>query len=1450
MHATAQSRPRSFTGGRQRGRRPSLLALVLALVAALLGGYLTAGVAQAATVYEFEGDWEANTPGTVARGDVVTAVWRINVNDDQPAPGNDPVDNVTFTVTLNHGLFKTLPDLCKTDDGLNPKSVISEDGKTLTCNLGTVKQGTALVVQSPVVVDGLTGDQLTATGEIAGQEVPLDPIDIKNTFKMDLHFGTNSASYRWNRTNTQVTGDLQWSLRLGKGSDPGRPNQTFRIRVTELKGHPVGIGTHYTTGAAGCTPFDFGTADGHPWSELPPRPGQVASFVDSCTLRPVAGRPGYFDLTLTGINYDLAKTPTKDSTGRALPPDWDYIASGSLFFRSNTNEAGAFNLTIPNPPRYASTTGLTHTESGSVELGNNKTDKVFRLPGTFSAHWWRGYTGSGGGNWEDNYRVSAGTTVSQIVNNNGGKVPLPANSVEGSCLVFDSRFVQHVDKPTDDRWPDLAQIRVLSPNNQDLQGDPLKNPPRIQYYVGNGSVRNPDQFNCSSDPGNWTTTKPANPASVRAIRIQYRHSLYAAEGAEGFQLLAYTKLNDNLRIGQDVWMFGSALRSGQWVGIGEPWLSSPAQETPNARYPFTNGRRDILRTIFATPHITKAGDRSVVRAGEPAAFTLTYSANGSGAIPATVDNYRIVDTLPVGMTYVKGSATPEPAVTTSQGRQVLTWVLNKVPTNQQNTLVYQAVAGPSVKPGQTLTNSATATLRGESSTAQAQVTTSTSGYTEIGKSADQWFINNPDGSGDGEGAWTVNLRSVDPLPQAFTDTIDILPYNGDKRGTKFAGSYDVASVTAIAGARVYYTTADPEDLSDDPKDDSNGTAGNVAGNTVGWTQTKPDHPTAIRVIGPSLAPGAAQAFKINIVTDGADPGDTWVNRAQARAGHTVLVMRTSAPITMGTKYSASLKKYIQDAEGEWHDANDAADYPSFKFGSELNYRIVVTNTGQGTLTDVEVKDDKYPELGSFKIDSLAPGKSESHEFTVKLTEDNQGVVNTACAAAAQPEDTEEAPDINCDPAGFTPINYDTVKSSDKDGAPVGPGEVINYTIKVTQEGAGPATGAIFSDDLADVLDDATYNNDAKASIGTVEYGEGVIGWTGDVGVGEVATITYSVTVKNAAELGDKATGEIYNPVTSPGCEVIDGQTPNCDTKSMTGWYTYSKVSDPKTGAPVSPGEKVSYTIKVNHEGKAPAAGASIDDDVTDVIDDATYNNDAKASSGKASYTDGKLTWSGNLAVDQVVTITYTVTVIETGDDDLTNPVTTTDERGVCDEAVGCKVEHPKGRYLYSKVSDPKSGATVESAGVINYTITVTQQGKAPINGATLTDDLAKVLDDAEYNGDVKASVGTATVEGGTLSWKGDLAVGAVETITYSVTVIDDGDTQLINGVTTDDPRGACDEPVGCQVEHDKAPTPGGELPETGSPAPAGLAAGLGMLSLLTGGLVLAIRRRRVGGDRH
>jgi uncharacterized repeat protein (TIGR01451 family) len=1377
------------------------------VLTAVTGVALAAVPASAAPVYQITAAWAPGTPTTVKSGDVVTGVWRVNVNDSQPAPGNGPVDNVNFTVTLQNGVFGALPDPCLTT-GVTPPSSISSDGKTLICNVGTKNQGTSVAVQAPVQAVGPTNSQLSASGSIAGQTAALPPIDIVNPFGMDIRWGVGTAKYTLG--SGYYTMDLEWTLSKNTGSDPGPQTVTYNLTMASPQGGAVQIDPQ------GCTPFSNNAADGHPWSGGSHPANQLDSFPTTCTI--TATGANTFLLTLSGINYNPANPPTLDSAGNRLPTDQVALASGSIWIRVITSAAGSVQLTS-DAPTYTSTTGQTAQDNPS----NNTESKAWTTPGLYSSGWGRGYTGNGGTTWDNTYKVAAGTTVGQYMDTalqlHG---ELPDTFPVGMCSKIDTRYANFV--------------------RFDWNGAPAGgvNGAVVEYYTGADPTLDPASagydpqgFNCGV-VGGWSTTAPADPTQVKAVRVTMTEAQARVYSQDRITPDVWQTIKPGTPAGTDVWSFMSA----QVAGDGSWYNRSDVCVTPipGARYPCTTGFSDVLHVVTASPSIQKSVDRTVVTPGVPATFTLTYAANGAGSIPPSVDGFQIVDTLPAHMSYVPGSATPAPTVTTNgSGQQVLTWTIDGVTTNVDHPLTYQAVADSSATPGETLVNSTTASFGGVTTApATAQVTVSTSGYTTIAKTADNPFIPNVNGDGNGSGSWTVALRSFDPLPQAFTDTIDILPYLGDNRGTAFSGSYTIQPVSAVAGATVYYTTANAATLSDDPADVSNGAAGSVTGNTVGWTTTFTPNATAVRVIGPQLAPGAEQQFTVPITTSGAKGGDKLVNRAQARDEHTQLVMRTSAPITVANYYAASLKKYVQDVTGNWHDANAAADYPAFHYGDTIKYRIVVTNNGQGTLTNISVTDDKQPQLGAFTVASLAPGQSQTHEYSVVLDNSVSGtVVNTASATADTPPDSQTPPTIPSDPAGFDVTNYTTTKTADPAaGTPVQPGQVIHYTVTVTQQGLAPAN-AQFSDDLSKVLDDAKYNGDVQASLGIPTITGTTLAWAGIIPVGQVATVTYSVTVHDVAGLTKAGDADLFNPVTSPGCVTAAV----CTTDHKVGWFTYNKVADPKSGTGVGVGDTVKYTITVTQHGKAAIPGASIKDNLTDVIDDATYNADARASSGTASYVQPTLTWTGDLAVAQRVTIAYTATVTGNGNSDLINPVTSDDQRGSCDPTIGCRTEHKFGAYVYSKVANPQSGSTVNAGNTITYTVTVTQRGKAAINRATVADDLSKVLDDATYNNDAKASGGAVSFVAPRLIWTGNLAIGAKVTITYSVTVTGSGDGHLANVVATPDKRGSCDTSIGCAS---------GGLASTGDNVPlklilAGLLLGAGGLLQLTG----LLRRRRV-----
>ena len=89
-------------------------------------------------------------------------------------------------------------------------------------------------------------------------------------------------------------------------------------------------------------------------------------------------------------------------------------------------------------------------------------------------------------------------------------------------------------------------------------------------------------------------------------------------------------------------------------------------------------------------------------------------------------------------------------------------------------------------------------------------------------------------------------------------------------------------------------------------------------------------------------------------------------------------------------------------------------------------------------------------------------------------------------------------------------------------------------------------------------------------------------------------------------------------------------------------------------------------------------------------------------------------------------------------------------------------------------------------GTVHFTVTVTNTGSSTYTGATFTDPLTDVLDDAAYSNNAAATAGSVTYSSPNLTWTGTLAPGAVATITFSVTVSspDTGNKSLASTITS------------------------------------------------------------------
>jgi uncharacterized repeat protein (TIGR01451 family) len=311
-------------------------------------------------------------------------------------------------------------------------------------------------------------------------------------------------------------------------------------------------------------------------------------------------------------------------------------------------------------------------------------------------------------------------------------------------------------------------------------------------------------------------------------------------------------------------------------------------------------------------------------------------------------------------------------------------------------------------------------------------------------------------------------------------------------------------------------------------------------------------------------------------------------------------------------------------------------------------------------------------------------------------------------------------------------------------------------------------------------------------------------------------VTYTVTVNPADHLGD---GKLTNSVT--GTSPLDPQhptggpgpngpagcpsTPGCSTSSAIPAWTISKAASP---AAPQPGDTVTYTLTIKNVGGVPLSAMSVLDDLSGVIDDGDFNNDAATSpaTGTVTYAAPTLTWTGDLPAGNAVTVSYSVKLKPAGSlgdgnldnaatgtaamPDPTNPtgpaVTAPGPNGPdgCPAAPACATSYAIPAWTLNKTVDP---AAPRPGQRVTYTVVIKNTGAVPLTDVSVVDDLTGVLDDANYDPTGStATAGVVSYAAPNLTWTGDLPLGSTVTVTYRVIVHSSralGDGVLLNAVT-------------------------------------------------------------------
>ena len=280
---------------------------------------------------------------------------------------------------------------------------------------------------------------------------------------------------------------------------------------------------------------------------------------------------------------------------------------------------------------------------------------------------------------------------------------------------------------------------------------------------------------------------------------------------------------------------------------------------------------------------------------------------------------------------------------------------------------------------------------------------------------------------------------------------------------------------------------------------------------------------------------------------------------------------------------------------------------NIKAGDVITYTITVTNNGNVTINDIEVKDNLTGDtfnknvfnlIGSI---SLAPG--EHREFTVRYTATQNDIVNGSILNVAtvtgtdpdgNPVNDETEKTVTTEKAN---ADYTVTKTVDNPQAEYKVGDVINYTIRITNTGNLTLNNLTVTDQMQGASGNAVIANKAGVTV------NGNTATIATLAVGASIELKASYTVARADADGTLANRVNVTSTTKPG---EDPENPNGPTTP-----SKSGETDP------TPTEKT-YVLTIHYvdnNGNAVApdytarllAGETIDAVVSPAIDGYTPN---------------------------------------------------------------------------------------------------------------------------------------------------------------------------------------------------------------------------------------------------
>ena len=427
-------------------------------------------------------------------------------------------------------------------------------------------------------------------------------------------------------------------------------------------------------------------------------------------------------------------------------------------------------------------------------------------------------------------------------------------------------------------------------------------------------------------------------------------------------------------------------------------------------------------------------------------------------------------------------------------------------------------------------------------------------------------------------------------------------------------------------------------------------------------------------------------------------------------------------------------------------------------GEMLVYTINVSNAGPSNAQNVVLTDFISPDIigeefsidggvtfnpwpGSFDIGTLLSGGTRT--ILIRGTVSSSATVTITNTANI----TSSTPDPNLDnneSTIITEVNALADISVIKTGTPnpIVTGEILTYTIDVTNAGPADAQNVILNDEISPNVIAPEFSIDGGVTFNPWP----TIYVIGTLAAGETRTILIRGTVSPSATGVISNTASVISSTPDPN---LDNNTSTVDTEIS----ALADISVVKTGSanPVTPGEILTYTIDVSNAGPADARNVVLDDAISPEIIAPEFSID-----GGVTFNPWPIIYViGTLPAGETRTILIRGTVSPSATGVITNTAVVIssipDPNPNNNEST---VNTEVSAVVSADVSVVKTAITkqVRPGDTVVYTIVVSNAGPSDAQNVVLTDTIPPEIISPEFsiNGGLTFNPWTGSLDIGTL----------------------------------------------------------------------------------------------------